>query len=93
MCKKKHKINCKIYSSDMMFSDTKTEFCNFCENNFNCNNKNIEDVKNLYKKYKINFNLCSACIFLFNTETEMYNLYKNNIKFITTLIDNFADLC
>jgi len=72
MCKKKYKINCKIYSSDMMFSDTKTEFCNFCENNFNCNNKNIEDVKNLYKKYKINFNSCSACIFLFNTETEMY---------------------
>lgn len=52
----------------MISSDAETDSCNFCENNFNYNIKNIEDVKDLYKKCKINFDLCSAYMFSFITQ-------------------------
>ncbi len=89
---KECEINYKLYSFSMMSFNAETEFCNLCKNHFNCNDKNIKDIKNLYKKYKINFNLCFAYMFSFNTETEMYNLNKNNVKFITLLIKDSANL-
>lgn len=76
-----------------MSFNAERNFCNFCKNDFNCNNENIEDVKDLYTKYKINFNLCSACIFSFNTDTEINNFYKNSVKSVTSLIEDSTDFC